>query len=76
MVSTWGALPVAVSAQTDSESRIAASLVDDALPPIDERVEVSFRYRVLFTEHVFALDNPLLAQSLANSQAATPTKFL
>ena len=50
--------------------------IPDDLPPIDQHVEVSFRYRVLFTEHVFAAENPLLAQILAEHQTDTPTRFL
>ncbi|HEY3058352.1 MAG TPA: 3-dehydroquinate synthase [Chloroflexota bacterium] len=47
------------------------------LPPIEQRVEVSFRYRVLFTEHVFAADNPMLAEVMAaTSDTQTPSKFL
>src|ERR1041385_8997226 len=46
------------------------------LPPIEQHVEVAFRYRVLFTEDVFAAENPLLAQTLAEHQTGSPTRFL
>jgi 3-dehydroquinate synthase len=45
--------------------------------PIEQRVEVSFRYRVLFTEDVFAPDNPLLAETLASADSNdTAARFL
>ena len=45
-------------------------------PMLDQCVEVTFRYRVLFTENVFAPENPLLAETLASIDAATPCRFL
>ena len=47
-----------------------------ALPVIEQRIEVTYRYRVLFTEHVFAADNSLLAETLAAAEAEAPTRFL
>src|SRR5215207_8544465 len=76
MANMWGASTVAVSPLTDSAPRQSVTLSTEALPPIEQRVEVSFRYRVLFTEHVFAVDNPLLMETIASSEAATPTRFL
>jgi 3-dehydroquinate synthase len=49
--------------------------VDD-FAPIEQRVEVSFCYRVLFTEAVFDMDNPLLAETLASTESDAPTRFL
>jgi 3-dehydroquinate synthase len=46
------------------------------LPPIEQRVEVTYRYRVLFTEDVFAVVNPLLAETIAATEADAPTRFL
>src|SRR5215211_6417016 len=46
------------------------------LPAIEQRVEVTFRYRVLFTEDVFALDNPLLAHTIGSDKQETPARFL
>lgn len=43
---------------------------------IDQRVEVTFRYRVLFTEDVFGEDNPLLARTLASLGSEAPARFL
>ncbi len=48
----------------------------EALPAIEQRVEVTFRYRVLFTEDVFALDNPLLAHTIAAAEQETQARFL
>src|SRR5262249_13905044 len=45
-------------------------------PTIDQRLAVTFNYRVLFTEDIFAMDNPLLARTLASIQADTPSRFL
>lgn len=45
-------------------------------PTIDQHLAVTFRYRVLFTEDVFARDNPLLAKTLASLNAETPCRFL
>jgi 3-dehydroquinate synthase len=50
--------------------------VSDDLPPIEQHVEVSFNYRVLFTEDVFGADNPVLADTLASADSETPTRFL
>lgn len=55
----------------DSDKRRLAEL-----PAIEQRVEVTFRYRVLFTEDVFALDNPLLAHTIAAPEQDTPARFL
>src|SRR5688500_17795742 len=76
MTITWGASRAAVFPPTNSELTLPASRAEDSLPPIDQRLEVSFHYRVLFTEQVVAVDNPLLVETLASSQASTPTKFL
>jgi 3-dehydroquinate synthase len=46
------------------------------LASIDQRVEVTFRYRVLFTEDVFAVENPLLAETLTAVATQMPTRFL
>src|SRR6266851_4015311 len=46
------------------------------LPPIEQHVEVSFDYRVLFTEDVFAADNPVLTTCLASNEADAPTRFV
>jgi 3-dehydroquinate synthase len=46
------------------------------LPAIEQHVEVTFRYRVLFTEDAFALDNPLLAHTIASQEQDTPARFL
>jgi 3-dehydroquinate synthase len=50
--------------------------LDAELPVIEQRVEVTFRYRVLFTEHVFEPDNPLLAQAIASPDQDTPARVL
>src|SRR5438067_10963536 len=70
MASVTEASPLPVA----SPRRLPA--ISDDLPPIDQHVEVSFRYRVLFTEDVFAAENPLLAQTLAEHQTDSPTRFL
>ena len=60
---------------TPSPRHRAAPQTD--LPPIEQHVQVTFNYRVLFTEHVFAADNPLLAETIAGtSDLPTPSKFL
>jgi 3-dehydroquinate synthase len=47
------------------------------LPAIEQRVQVTFDYRVHFTEDVFDLDNPLLAETIgAHEDTPTPTRFL
>jgi 3-dehydroquinate synthase len=46
------------------------------LPAIDQRIEITYCYRVLFTENVFAVDNPLLAETLASYDTDTPARFL
>jgi 3-dehydroquinate synthase len=76
MANLWGASRVAVPSPTDSAPRPSALPLLDPLLPIEQRVEVTFQYRVLFTEHVFAVDNPLLAETLESSYAARPAKFL
>jgi len=48
----------------------------EVLPAIEQRVQVTFDYRVLFTEHVFDTDNPLLAETIANTESSAPTRFL
>src|SRR6266511_261797 len=48
----------------------------EALPAMEQRVEVTFGYRVLFTEDVFALDNPLLAHTIAAAEQETQARFL
>ena len=45
-------------------------------PVIDQRVEVTFQYRVYFTESVFDADNPLLAETLAGMDGHAPARFL
>src|SRR5438876_12139366 len=50
--------------------------VPEQLAPIEQRVEVTYHYRVLFTERVFASENPLLAESIASPDNDTPTRFL
>jgi len=37
---------------------------------------VSFNYRVLFTENIFAADNPVLTTCLASNEADAPTRFV
>lgn len=55
---------------------VQSSRLDAELPVIEQRVEVTFRYRVLFTEHVFEPDNPLLAQTIASPDQDTPARVL
>lgn len=43
---------------------------------LDQRIEVSFQYRVLFTDDVFAAHNGLLAETLATLNPATPCRVL
>jgi 3-dehydroquinate synthase len=59
-----------------TESRAAETDLLGPFPALDQSVEVTFRYRVLFTENVFAPGNPLLAKTLASIDAATPCRFL
>ncbi len=46
------------------------------MPAIEQRVEVSFHYRVAFTEDVFALDNPLLAETIGTGEDEAPARFV
>ncbi len=46
------------------------------LQPIQQRVEVTFNYPVHFTKGIFNLDNPLLAQVIANDGEAKPKKVV
>ncbi|MEO1429428.1 MAG: 3-dehydroquinate synthase [Cyanobacteria bacterium J06633_8] len=46
------------------------------LQPIQQRVEVSFNYPVHFTNGIFDLDNPLLAQIIENDGEAKPKKVV
>jgi len=46
------------------------------LQPIHQRVEVTFNYSVHFTNGIFNLDNPLLAQVIANDGEAKPKKVV
>ncbi len=46
------------------------------LQPIHQRVEVTFNYSVHFTNGIFNLDNPLLAQVIANDREAKPKKVV
>jgi hypothetical protein len=63
---------MAVSVPPSRHRRLAES----DLAPIEQRVEVSFNYRVLFTEDVFAVDNPVLSESLVSPDADVPTRFV
>jgi 3-dehydroquinate synthase len=45
-------------------------------PSLEQRFEVVFHYQVLFTEHVFAADNSLLADTLSSIEAGAPCRFL
>ncbi|AFY54429.1 3-dehydroquinate synthetase [Rivularia sp. PCC 7116] len=46
------------------------------LQPIQQRVEVTFNYPVHFTNGIFDLDNPLLAQIIENDGEAKPKKIV
>ncbi|MEO1374547.1 MAG: 3-dehydroquinate synthase [Cyanobacteria bacterium J06635_10] len=46
------------------------------LQPIRQRVEVTFNYSVHFTHGIFSVDNPLLAQVIANDGEAKPKKVI
>ncbi len=46
------------------------------LQPIQQRVEVTFNYQVHFTNGIFNLDNPLLAQVVAEDGEAKPKKVV
>ncbi|MEA5594961.1 3-dehydroquinate synthase [Rivularia sp. UHCC 0363] len=46
------------------------------LKPIQQRVEVTFNYAVHFTNGIFDLDNPLLAEVIANDGEAKPKKVV
>ena len=46
------------------------------LQPIQQRVAVSFNYPVHFTNGIFDLDNPLLAQVITNDGEAKPNPGL
>ena len=46
------------------------------LQPIQQRVEVTFNYPVHFTNGIFNLDNPLLAQVVAEDGEAKPKKVV
>ncbi len=46
------------------------------LQPIQQRVEVTFNYSVHFTNGIFNLDNPLLAQVVADDGEAKPKKVV
>jgi 3-dehydroquinate synthase len=71
MLSVYGAAPLVVP-----KAATRRKALSNDLPPIEQRVEVTFRYRVLFTEDVFALDNPILAETIASTETDTPTRFL
>jgi 3-dehydroquinate synthase len=47
-----------------------------ALAPIEQTIQVAFRYRVAFTEDLFSTTNPLLQEILAASDPARPARFL
>ncbi|MBE9216757.1 3-dehydroquinate synthase [Plectonema cf. radiosum LEGE 06105] len=47
-----------------------------SLQPIQQRVEVTFNYAVHFTNGIFDLDNPLLAQVVASDGEAKPKKVV
>ncbi|MBF2017686.1 MAG: 3-dehydroquinate synthase [Rivularia sp. T60_A2020_040] len=47
-----------------------------SLQPIQQRVEVTFNYAVHFTNGIFDLDNPLLAQIVASDGEAKPKKVV
>lgn len=46
------------------------------LQPIQQRVEVTFNYQVHFTNGIFGIDNPLLAQVVASDGEAKPKKVV
>ncbi|MEB3218635.1 MAG: 3-dehydroquinate synthase [Nostocales cyanobacterium 94392] len=46
------------------------------LQPIQQRVEVTFNYAVHFTNGIFDIDNPLLAQVVASDGEAKPKKVV
>ncbi|MDZ8183539.1 MAG: 3-dehydroquinate synthase [Nostoc sp. ChiSLP02] len=46
------------------------------LQPINQCIQVTFKYGVHFTRGLFDLDNPLLAQTIAGNREATPKKVL
>ncbi|MEL7245878.1 MAG: 3-dehydroquinate synthase, partial [Cyanobacteria bacterium J06573_2] len=46
------------------------------LQPIQQRVEVSFNYPVHFTNGIFDVDNPLLAQVITGDGEGKPKKVV
>ena len=65
------AVSLAPAPSAAAEKRAVSSLA-----PIEQRVEVSFRYRVLFTENIFDLDNPTLRATLASTDGDAPSRFI
>jgi 3-dehydroquinate synthase len=50
--------------------------LEDELASINQRVEVAFEYRVLFTQGVFDADNPVLAHTVASASGHEPARVL
>lgn len=46
------------------------------LAPIEQHIQVSFRYRVAFTENLFSTANPLLKQTLVGAEPERPARFI
>lgn len=46
------------------------------LPVLDQHLEVAFHYPVFFTQDLFAVDNPLLAETIASATAELLSRFL
>ena len=49
---------------------------DQALAPITQTVDVTYRYPVVFTTNVFAADNPVLRDLCGRAETGDPSKLL